>query len=113
MPRLRSEAAACLDVYKLVVERKRLEQELEKLEARRNLIVQRLAQLDQNIAALDQTVHTLRNQPTPEGARPHHISAQEPPPRRRALKDRSQSSSANLSAQPSETEHFNTFTLDY
>jgi phage shock protein A len=60
MPRQASEAAAFLDVYKLVIEKKRLQQELESIEQRRQQIVDRLSLLETQVAALEETAHQLR-----------------------------------------------------
>ncbi|MBF2077729.1 MAG: hypothetical protein IGR76_04215 [Synechococcales cyanobacterium T60_A2020_003] len=60
MPRQRSEAAAFLDIYKLTVEKKRLEQELDAIDQRRELIVQRLAVLDQAVQHLEDNVQQMR-----------------------------------------------------
>jgi len=62
MPRQRTEAAAFLDIYKLVIERKRLQQELENMEQRRQQITSRLAALDVQVAELEQTAHEMRSQ---------------------------------------------------
>jgi chromosome segregation ATPase len=69
MPRQQTEAAAYLDIYKLVNEKKRLQKELASLEERRELIQNRLVLLDTQIATLETTAHQLRDgespQPTP------------------------------------------------
>jgi len=62
MPRQRTEAAAYLDIYKLVTERKRLQQELEILEQRRDRILNRLEVLDQQTAILEVTAQQLRDE---------------------------------------------------
>jgi predicted nucleic acid-binding Zn-ribbon protein len=62
MPRQQSEAAALLDVYKLVVEKKRLQQELKSLEERQQQICTRIAIIDQRTAELEATVQKLREQ---------------------------------------------------
>lgn len=61
MPRQASEAAAFLDVYKLVVEKKRLQQELQHLDARRQQICDRLTVLDAQVAALESSVQQMRS----------------------------------------------------
>lgn len=61
MPRQQSEAAAFLDIYKLVIEKKRLQQELESMDQRRQLILTRLAVLDSQVADLENTAHQLRD----------------------------------------------------
>ena len=53
MPRQQSEAAAFLDSYKLTVEKKRLQQELNSLNQRRDQILQRLAAIDRTVDNLD------------------------------------------------------------
>ncbi|MBF2028622.1 MAG: hypothetical protein IGS48_17965 [Oscillatoriales cyanobacterium C42_A2020_001] len=88
MPRQKTEAAAYLDIYKLVTERKRLEQELEALEQRRDRIIKRLEVLDQQTAAADEAAHQLRAG-VPQG------------------KSRTQSANAVS------TENFNTLFLEY
>ncbi|MBE9177840.1 hypothetical protein IQ268_04490 [Oculatella sp. LEGE 06141] len=68
MPRPQTEASAFLDIYKLVVEQKRLQEELHQLDQRRNQICKRMALLDQQVANLEHTVQTIRqteaNRPT-------------------------------------------------
>lgn len=61
MPRQKSEAAAYLDIYKLVVEKKRLQQELDSIEQRRGQIHNRLAVLDSQIQSLESKAHELRD----------------------------------------------------
>lgn len=61
MPRQKTEAAAFLDIYKLVVEKKRLQQELESLEQRREQIYQRLAVLESQVSGLETTVDEMRH----------------------------------------------------
>jgi HPt (histidine-containing phosphotransfer) domain-containing protein len=60
MPRAKTEAAAYLDIYKLVTERKRLEQELEALDQRRDRILRRLEILSHQTATLEQAAHQFR-----------------------------------------------------
>ncbi|MBL1176717.1 hypothetical protein [Pantanalinema sp. GBBB05] len=61
MPRQKTEAAAYLDIYKLVTEKTRLQQELVTLEQRRDLIQQRLETLEGQIADLEVTAHQRRD----------------------------------------------------
>lgn len=75
MPRLKTEAAAYLDIYKLVTERKRLEQELESLDQRRDRIIKRLEVLDQQTAILEETAHQIRDNTLPANPRPEAFSA--------------------------------------
>jgi predicted nucleic acid-binding Zn-ribbon protein len=60
MPRQKSEAAAFLDIYKLVVEKKRLQQELYSIDERRQQICDRLAVLEQHIEKTEATVQQIR-----------------------------------------------------
>jgi len=60
MPRQQSEAAAFLDIYKLVIEKKRLQQELQGMDQRRQQIVDRLSVLENQITDLETTAHHLR-----------------------------------------------------
>lgn len=53
MPRQKTESAAYLNLYKLSVEKKRLEHELETIEVRRSRIQKRLAFLNSQVAELD------------------------------------------------------------
>lgn len=62
MPRQKTEAAAYLDIYKLVNERTRLQQELESLEQRRDRIQQRLAVITQQVVQLEKDAHDLRDE---------------------------------------------------
>jgi hypothetical protein len=61
MPRQKTEAAAYLDIYKVVTEQKRLEQELEVLEQRRDRILQRLQVLEVQAQTLEASAHQLRD----------------------------------------------------
>lgn len=61
MPRQKTEAAAYLDLYKLVNEKTRLQKEFQALEERRNRIQSRLAVLDVEIDALEKSAHRLRD----------------------------------------------------
>jgi len=73
MPRQKTEATTYLSIYKLSVEKKRLEDELQHLESRKAQIEQRLTTLHQDIAALKASVPD--DQPPP------------PPSIQQALKD--------------------------
>lgn len=61
MPRQKTEAAAYLDIYKLVNEKTRLQQEFKALEERRGCIQSRLEVLDVEIDALEKNAHQLRD----------------------------------------------------
>ncbi|TVQ07664.1 MAG: hypothetical protein EA368_13615 [Leptolyngbya sp. DLM2.Bin27] len=67
MPRPATEAAQYLDLYKLTVEKTRLEQELEYIDSRRQQLCDRLAEINQETATLEATATHLR-QPTPPRA---------------------------------------------
>jgi chromosome segregation ATPase len=70
MPRQKSEAAAFLDIYKLTVEKKRLEQELEYLEQRRSQISQRLVVLEQQVNGLENSIEVMRqDSPSPQSSK--------------------------------------------
>ena len=64
MPRQKTEAAAYLDIYKLVTERARLQQELETLEQRRDRIEKRLEVLNHQVADLEKSAQQLRDSTT-------------------------------------------------
>ncbi|OLP17319.1 hypothetical protein BST81_16050 [Leptolyngbya sp. 'hensonii'] len=70
MPRQKSEDTACLDVYKLVVERKRLKLELKKLDERRQIMVDRIHQLDGQITQLDREIQVMRQAEEPVSQSP-------------------------------------------
>ncbi len=82
MPRAKTEAAAYLDIYKLVTERKRLEQELESLNQRRDRILKRLEVLNQQAEALETVAHQIRDgnleSGTPAPANAPHQPASKP-----------------------------------
>jgi phage shock protein A len=61
MPRQKTEAAFLLDLYKLMVEKKRLQQELQSLDERRRQICDRMAILEQRTAELEQNVQQMRS----------------------------------------------------
>jgi len=63
MPRQQSESAHYLSIYKLTIEKKRLRQELESLDKRRDRVQTRLANLEHEIAALDGQAHRLSEPP--------------------------------------------------
>ncbi|MBD1915634.1 MULTISPECIES: gas vesicle protein [Cyanophyceae] len=67
MPRPVTEAAQYLDMYKLTVEKTRLEQELEYIDGRRQQLCDRLAEIERETAGLDAKATTLR-QPTQSSA---------------------------------------------
>ncbi|NJO41270.1 MAG: hypothetical protein HC769_19505 [Cyanobacteria bacterium CRU_2_1] len=72
MPRQPSEAAAFLDIYKLVIEKKRLRQELQSIDQRRQQILDRLASLEVQVSELETTAHYLRETTTSDA--PIHAS---------------------------------------
>lgn len=88
MPRQKTEAAAYLDIYKLVNEKTRLQKELEALEQRRGLIQQRLTTIEAQVEQLEHSAHDLRD-------------ALPPVPRPMSQ------------PQPTETGDFNTLFLEY
>jgi hypothetical protein len=74
MPRQATEAAHYLDMYKLTVEKKRLEQELEYIDDRRQRLCERLAEIDQQTEGLDAQAASLRQPSQPPAARPQGIN---------------------------------------
>jgi chromosome segregation ATPase len=72
MPRQKTEAAAFLDIYKLVIEKKRLQQELQTMDERRLQIQKRLVVLESQVSGLEQSVQHMRDEeanPTPPQAK--------------------------------------------
>lgn len=63
LPRSQTEASTYLDIYKLVSEKKRLQQELEQVEQRRDRILKRLETLESQVLGLEQTAQQLRLEP--------------------------------------------------
>lgn len=70
MPRPKTEAAAFLDIYKLVVEKKRLQVELESMDGRRQQIGDRLTVLETQITQMEASVQQLRGIPVALLAQP-------------------------------------------
>ncbi len=62
LPRQRTEAAHYLDLYTLTVEKKRIQQEIENLEKRRERLYARLAEIDQETDRLNGLAGTIRIQ---------------------------------------------------
>lgn len=108
MPRQQSEAAAFLDIYKLVIEKKRLQQELHSMDERRQQILDRLSVLDQHVTILEDTAHQMRDAPvqTPS-VRPS--VRDRPPAKPKTLKPRV----AHRSDESPTLEEFNTLFLEY
>jgi len=79
MPRQKTEAAAYLDIYKLVNEKKRLQLELQRLDDRRQSIQQRLQALDTQVLDLEAKAHELRDD-SPLEQTPKSILASAPKP---------------------------------
>jgi len=61
MPRQKTEAAAYLDIYKLVNEKKRLQLELETMNQRRDRLLQRLSEIETQVTDLETSAHDLKN----------------------------------------------------
>jgi len=61
MPRQQSESAHHLNAYKLTIEKKRLQQEMDSLAKRRELIQERLAGIEQQLAALEYEARQYRS----------------------------------------------------
>lgn len=65
LPRQQSEATAHLEIYKLLVEKKRLQQELATLDQRRHQILDRLSVLNTQVTQLDPTAAANSSEPKP------------------------------------------------
>jgi len=61
MPRQQTEAAAVLDIYKLAIEKNRLQQELQEIERRRLQILSRLTVLEEQVDTLEAKAHQMRD----------------------------------------------------
>ncbi|MBI4783319.1 MAG: hypothetical protein HY785_18680 [Oscillatoriophycideae cyanobacterium NC_groundwater_1537_Pr4_S-0.65um_50_18] len=68
MPRQQTEAAAVLDIYKLAIEKKRLQQELQEIEQRRLQIISRLTLLEGQVESLEAKAHQMRDSSPTEGS---------------------------------------------
>ena len=68
LPRQRSEASNYLDIYKLVIEKKRLQQELETLARRQHQIHQRLESINHQVEGLKQAAEQAGQQDADEGS---------------------------------------------
>lgn len=66
MPRQKSEPAAFLNIYKLEIEKKRLQEELQNIEERRGQIIQRLLLINQQVAGLEGSVQSMRHETPPD-----------------------------------------------
>ena len=92
MPRQKTEAAAYLEIYKLVNERTRLQKELASIDDRRDRMTNRLDVLNNEVAKLEVEAHQLRG-------------AVDVAPLETAI--------APLQAKTAKTEDFNTFLFEY
>ena len=78
LPRRRTEAAHYLDMYKLTVEKKRIQQELDNINQKQQRLQERLAEIDGQLEGLSDGAETLRQQegkrysskPMPENRQP-------------------------------------------
>ncbi|NDJ18150.1 hypothetical protein [Myxacorys almedinensis] len=68
MPRPKTEAAAYLNLYKLTIEKKRLEHELDAIDLRRHRIQKRLSFLSSQVAELDRSAQQFKTPATKEAA---------------------------------------------
>jgi len=66
IPRKQSEATTHLEVYKMSVEKNRLQQELENLKSREKHIIKRLAEIKQETEALMAQVHSSQSSAQPQ-----------------------------------------------
>jgi hypothetical protein len=60
LPRQRTEAAHYLDMYKLTVEKKRIQQEIANINQRRQSLEARLLEIDQQLGSLSDGAETIR-----------------------------------------------------
>ncbi|MBE9136541.1 gas vesicle protein [Nodosilinea sp. LEGE 07088] len=75
MPRQATEATHYLDMYKLTIEKRRLEQELEYIDERRQRLCDRLAEINQETEGLDAQATNLRQPaPKPGTAKPQGVN---------------------------------------
>ncbi|HCF29525.1 MAG TPA: hypothetical protein DEV81_20500 [Cyanobacteria bacterium UBA11049] len=59
IPRQKSEAAAYLDSYKLAIEKKRLQQELQTIDRRHQQISRRLTLIDTQVSQLEKSIEQI------------------------------------------------------
>lgn len=62
MPRNKSEASSQLELYQMVTEKERIQQELYRIKERSALLKQRLVTLNKQIEETEKTVHKIRQQ---------------------------------------------------
>jgi DNA gyrase/topoisomerase IV subunit A len=62
LPRQRTEAAHYLDMYKLTVEKKRIQQELDNINQKQQRLQERLAEIDHQLEGLGDGAEALREQ---------------------------------------------------
>ncbi|PZO38372.1 MAG: hypothetical protein DCF17_14745 [Shackletoniella antarctica] len=75
MPRPATEAAQYLDLYKLTIEKARLQQELEYIDGRRQQLCDRLAAIEQETEGLDAQAAALRQSTSaPAASKPQSIN---------------------------------------
>ena len=74
LPRQRTEAAQYLDMYKLTVEKKRIQQELDNINQKQQRLQERLAEIDHQLEGLGDGAEVLREQ---EGKRYSSIPAKQ------------------------------------
>jgi hypothetical protein len=60
MPRPKTEASAFLDLYKLTVEKKRLQQELNLMDARRQSLQERVAVIEAEVTVVEKNIQQMR-----------------------------------------------------
>lgn len=62
LPRQRTEAAHYLDMYKLTIEKKRIQQELDNISQKQRLLQDRLTEIDDQLGTLNDGAETMRQQ---------------------------------------------------
>lgn len=71
MPRKQSEATTHLEIYKMSVEKNRLQQELETLKNREKQIIKRLTEIEEDTKALVSQVHSPQDSKTASPQKKH------------------------------------------
>ena len=80
MPRQQTEAAAVLDMYKLAIEKKRLQQELQEIEQRRLQILSRMMILESQVEILEAKAHQMRDPVSVESSMTLPVGRSQPYP---------------------------------
>jgi len=108
LPRQRTEASHYLDMYKLTVEKKRIQQELDNINQKQEQLKSRLVEIDQQLQGLNDGAESLRQQASksypPNGGNANHPPTQPMPTSNVYLPNRNAQSSPD---------DYSTVVLDY